>query len=229
MKISKKNFILTLFLLNRLGFSQGFVNLNFENATIIPTSGFSVDASAAIPGWTAYVGGTPQTSVVYNTIPLGAAQVTLQSPDNYHGSIPYPYPNIEGHFFMMLWGQYNPSQNNTSTNTAAIGQTGQISLTAKSLSFWGTLGGMQATFNGQPLDFIQTGGTTNYNIYSADITAYAGQSGELRFENKPYGGGIGGPSMLDNILFSPDAIPEPSAFALSAFGGLLLGWRVCRK
>jgi len=50
------------------GQAQGFVNLNFENATVtlIPSSSYNVYASNAIPGWTAYLGGDPQGIIGYD-------------------------------------------------------------------------------------------------------------------------------------------------------------------
>jgi hypothetical protein len=208
-------------------FSQGFVNMDFESAVIRPHTGGaypnSVFAANAIPGWTAYISGLSQTDLVYNDVPLGDAWVTLQGTNNIVG-----YPPIQGKYFMMLWGQFNPSQNNTSTNTAAIGQTGQIPLASRTLTFWGLLGGMQTSFAGQPLNFIQMGSTANYNIYAADITAFAGQTGQLLFTDPNWANNVGGPSMLDNIQFSTSPIPEPSAVALTAIGSLLLAWR-CRR
>ena len=226
MKNLKKLSVILLLFSIRLAFYQGFVNLNFENAVIVPISSespFLVNASQAIPGWTSYISGGPAPYVVYNTVPLSAAAVTLQGTNN------GLYPNIQGKYFVMLWGQFNPSQNNTSTNTAAIGQTGQIPLPSRTLLFWGLLGGMQATFAGNALNFIQTGSTTDYNIYSADITAYAGQTGQLLFTDPNWSNSLGGPSKLDNIQFSSSPIPEPSALALSALGGLFFARRRWNK
>ena len=207
--------------------SQGFVNLNFEQAQIVINPGFGAYASNAIPGWTAYISGVSQTYIVYNTVPLAAPAVTLQGTNNILG-----HPPIQGKYFVMLWGEFNPNPPGNpafETNSAAIGQTGQIPLFAQSISFWGTIGGMQATFNGQPLDFLVTGSTANYTIYSADISAYAGQTGQLLFNDPYYGGTFGGPATLDNIQFSSTAVPEPSELALGALGALLLGFRRWRK
>ena len=66
--------------------------------------------------------------------------------------------------------------------------------------------------------------TLNYTIYGADISAYAGQTGQLLFTAPLQTG-----ALLDNIQFSSVAIPEPSALTLFALGSLLLGWHRCRN
>src|SRR5450432_2067689 len=88
------------------GHAQGFVNLDFEDA-VITTSGapqFEAVASDAFPGWTAYISGVPQTYIVYNTVPLGAAEVTLQGINGFISP-------ISGNYTPMLWGAFNPSGN----------------------------------------------------------------------------------------------------------------------
>jgi hypothetical protein len=84
---------------------------------------------------------------------------------------------------------------------------------------------MQITFNGNPLNFIMTGSTANYNIYTAGISAYAGQTGLLQFSVPANSSG----GFLDNIQFSTQAVPEPSEFALFALGGIFFGTRYWRK
>ncbi len=207
--------------------AQGFQNLNFENATIVIDNSQGspfVYATNAIPHWTTYVSGVPQTDAVYNSVPLSDPQVTLQGANN------GLYPPVQGTYFVMLWGQFNPGNYpDFNTNTAAIGQTGQIPLSSLSLTFWGTIGGMQATFNGQPLDFLVTGSIANYTIYSADISAYAGQTGQLLFTDPCYGNNFGGPAIIDNIQFSSSPVPEPSALGLFALGGLSIVFRRWKK
>ena len=65
--------------------------------------------------------------------------------------------------------------------TAGIGQTGTVPTIAQTLLFWGGLHGGVVSFAGNPLAVTQTGSTSNYNIYAADISAYAGLTGELLF------------------------------------------------
>jgi hypothetical protein len=122
-----KNGFLILILLVAVqnGQAQSFVNLDFEDATIVndPRGSYpwSAYASDAIPGWTAYIAGTPVSDIWYNEVPLGAPEVTLQGTNNILG-----LPLISGNYFVMLWGAFiNPAG-----GSAAIGETGQIPLSA---------------------------------------------------------------------------------------------------
>ena len=191
-------------------YGQGFINLNFEQAKIIINPDSTISTSNAAPGWTAYYSGTPMTEVLYNTTTLGAAAVSIQGTN---GS----YPAIQGKYFILLQGEgVNFGNNSFITNSASIGQTGQIPFTAQSLVFWGqssSIGGpntgIQITFNNQQVLFNTLNSTANYNIYGADISVYAGQIGELLF-TAPYNT-VG---FIDNIQFSSTAVPEPSKLAL---------------
>jgi hypothetical protein len=123
----------------------------------------------------------------------------------------------------MLWGAFNNPTDGS--GTAAIGQTGQVPLSAQSLVFWGYAGGLQVTFDGQPLNFLGIGSTNNYTIYAANVSAYAGQTGQLLFSDPFYSNTQGGPASIDNIQFSSSVVPEPSELALAALGTLLFGFR----
>ena len=68
--------------------------------------------------------------------------------------------------------------------SAAIGQTGQIPTNAMSLKFWGY--STDVSFGGQTLSLVLLGRhTPHYNIYGADISAFAGQTGQLLFTAQP--------------------------------------------
>jgi hypothetical protein len=104
------------------------------------------------------------------------------------------------------------------TANAAIAQSGTVPTTALSVRFYSASGwGTPAVyFSGRLLTATVLGsGPNGSELNGADISSFAGQFGELRFE----GGGI-----LDNIFFSPQAVPEPGVLALLALGGVLLGW-----
>jgi hypothetical protein len=196
--------------------AQGFINLNFENATIVsddPPHLVTIYANSAIPGWTAYFGSSPLTSISYSTLSLGGANVSLIDTNNSSGLRP-----LRGRYSVLLEG----SGLGTPT-VAALGQTGQIPVSALSMSFlFRSLNGeLQVSFNGQPIPLFQTGATTNYAILSGDVSVFAGQTGQLLFSASP----IHNAGFLDNIQFSSSSIPEPSALALVVLGGLFIGWR----
>lgn len=214
--ISKIAAVATIFISTE-ALSQGFLNLNFEAAN---PSGFSPGAgnlqtSVALPGWTAYYSTSTTTNqanaIWYDTVSLGGAFIALCD-TNANSLGP---PPIQGTYSVLLQG----SSASTPTS-AAIGQTGTISASVQSLTFFGVGGNFQVTFNGQPISYLITGSTANYSIYGADISGYAGQTGELRFTGLS-------PSyaLIDNIQFSTSPVPEPSTFALAALGGALLGFR----
>src|SRR6185369_11828024 len=86
----------------------------------------------------------------------------------------------------------------------------QIPATANSVFYWGRGGGLVVTFDGQPLSFSLLDTEANFSIYGANISAFAGQTGELRF-TLPW---LRGAEMIDNIQFSSNIIPEPSVLSL---------------
>jgi hypothetical protein len=219
--ITKITFATTI-LVSAKAYSQGFVNLDFENTVIVSSQpsgdGFN-SGTANVSGWTEYNGWgdanySGGTTLAYNTITLDAPGVCAEGAD-------YVQPALQGQYSINLEGGDTPSM----TTGAAIGQTGTIPLGTLSLTFIASFNGtLQVTFNGQPIDYLVTGSTADYTIYSADISAYAGQTGQLLFR-APYENY----ALLDNIQFSTSPVPEPSVFALTALGSLLLGFRRWKK
>src|SRR5579885_1410417 len=212
---------LTLFCTNSSIRAQGFINLNFENAsfTVDPAGAFppySVFASNAIPGWTAYLGGVPQMDILSNTETLGLAAISLQATNQ--KTVGFVLPAFQGKWSIFLQGFFGST--NGGSLSAAIGQTAQIPITAQSLLFWGNLSlsgvtnDFTVSFNGQNLSLLAISNTLNYTVYGADISAFAGQRGQLLFtaNYKTY-------AELDNIQFSSLPIPEPGVFSLVCLGG----------
>ena len=191
--------------------AQSFINLDFETA-LIRTNGAPqgmVVANSAIPGWIAYVNGVPSTYIWYSGASLGAAAVTLEPA---FGSFT-PVPQVQSNYYVYLQGSSDTPQH----DSAAIGQTGQIPLSAQSIIFWGN-DVLNITFAGQALSFNQTGSSAYYNIYAADISAFAGQTGQLLFT-----AGAGTAGYFDNIQFSSNPVPEPTTLGLLAMAGGLVG------
>ena len=72
------------------------------------------------------------------------------------------------------------------------------------------------TFGGQTLSVVPLmSGPNSSTLEAADISAFAGQTGELRF-TAPNLAGSPNDVFLDDISFSPQAIPEPGVFGLLA-------------
>lgn len=213
--VNKLFLVLVIALLRQNSESQGFINLDFESANVSGYSTGSVPAANAFPGWTAYIGGVAQSSVIYDTIPLDNAEVTLQGT----GSSLTP---IQGDYTAWLFGS---SSYASSQQSAGLGQTGEIPVGTEFLEFLGYAGATDVSFDGQTLTLDEIGSTANYNIYGANVSAFAGETGQLLFTAQP-----GEIDEIDNIQFTADPpTPEPGTLALCALGGLLFAWRQRKK
>jgi len=192
--------------------AQGtFGNLNFElaNVPFVPVNqvGADVATSLGLPGWSAFIGSTQVGTILHNNKTLGSAEVVIFGPQSAPGQI------LQGNYSVLLGGSGAGAP-----TSASISEVGQIPANAKTVSFFASpVVLFQATFGGQALSLVPIGSGANYVILGADISRFAGQTGELDFIAPPGGGGI-----LDNIQFSPIAIPEPSAVSLAALAGLAL-------
>jgi hypothetical protein len=213
--INKIILIIFIQFLSRGAEAQGFVNLNFESANVSGFSTGSVPTTNTFPSWTAYIAGVQQSSVIYDTRPLDNAAVTLQ------GTNSDSLTPIQGNFTAWLLGS---SRFASQQQSVGLGQTGQVPVSAESLIFWGYVGSTDVSFAGHTLSLIEIGNTANYNIYGANISSYAGQTGQLLFTVQP-----GFNDVIDNIQFSSNIVPEPSTLGLSALGGLFVVWRRWRK
>ena len=197
------------------GRGQGFVNLDFEAANVSAFPPGTVPRGLGLPGWAAYISGTPQTTILYDNATLGEAAIALQGPNGF-------FQPIQGQYFVLLEATFFASD----TNSAAIGQTGQVPLTAQSLVFWGNTSvsgvanNMEVTFNGSLVPYAAIGSGNNYTIYGANVSGFAGQTGELRFTafNNTR-------AEIDNMQFSSLPVPEPSGLALVVLAAALFGLR----
>jgi len=188
-----------------------FANLNFESPILplvqTPPGSGLVPITNAMPGWTGYTYGPPPDSVVrYNQIAIGASSIDFLGPGS-------GYQPFEGSYFVLL----QPSS--VGTNVPAIAQLGTVPTTAQSVRYYGT-SAFSVSFGGHQIPLSVLGNTPSYTIYGGDVSSFAGQTGWLQFQ------GVG---FLDNIFFSNQSVPEPSALGLSALGALLLAWRGLRR
>jgi hypothetical protein len=200
------------------GHAQGFVNLDFEDANIPPTTagklGDFVDPALAFPGWTVLPNSNPgfATSTFYNDLSLGGPAVTLMGPDFPNGP---GYESLDGSYSVLLqyFGIGGPP---------TLSQTGLIPADSQSISVLGGDNDLLITLNGINIPLVSLG-----NGYAGgNISAFAGTTAQLTIstvDSLPVGSHDW--VYFDDIQFSSSPVPEPGEFALGALGALLLGFR----
>lgn len=187
--------------------AQGtFQNLSFEDGVYvpIPDDPFGrVQFSSAMPGWAGYLGETPIDWILFNFLFLNDAGIAIWGPNQPQAGL------FHGQFYLVLQNSFP-----VPTVSPAIAQIGTVPAIAQSIRFYLAQGDMVVSFNGQEIPLSVLGSAPTGNLYGGDISAFAGQTGELRFRGVGY---------LDHIQFSAEPIPEPRVWALFALGALLLG------
>jgi hypothetical protein len=191
-------------------FGQGFVNLDFEQATIAPTpvggSTYPADPAQCFPGWTVGYG-----VVMYNDLSIGSPATVLMGPD-------FPnfvnYTPLQGSYSVLLqyFGIAGPAP--------SLSQTALVPASARSLNFLVTSGTSPSaavvTMNGVTIPLMS--GSDGRLV--ADISSYAGTVAQLTVSTPSSGGSL----YFDDIQFSATSVPEPSSFGIGALGILLFYW-----
>ena len=136
--------LVTLLIGMPLCFSQGFVNLNFESARIIPLAGGiypygDIATTNALPGWVVYYGANQQSEITFNAPALGSTFVTLYATNGFQ---------LSGNYSVLLQG------GGTAT-AASITQTGSVPSSAESLRF---IASGAAPFPNTPILTVSLGG-----------------------------------------------------------------------
>ncbi len=215
-----------------------FQDLDFESVTVVPVPDpyHRVSMSAAMPGWLGYSGATLLDRVNYNSQFLDSTGISILNTNTYWGG------PIQGYTVLLQAGADLCCGNLDIRADVALAQTGTVPVGMQSLQFAGRMAfnafsltepnaRFTVSFDGHPLVLVETGAQGNYRFYGADVSAFAGQSGELRFFVSAGTSGMDGMRnvFLDSIQFSPDPVPEPDTLWLlgsAIFGGGL--WRLCR-
>ena len=204
--------------------AQGnFQNLDFESAHLpaLPTGqyGSVIASSNGFPGWAV------STAVLQNNFTLGMASISILGPNwtASMGQVGLIGGIIEGRYSAVL--QAGNAGSSSVFLDASIAQSGLVPADSKSLQIKVyALGGSALTvnFGGQNLPLIALGSSTDYTLYGADITPFAGQVGVLALTASaiPFHFNT---VELDSIVFSTQSIPEPSGLALFGIGALFLG------
>jgi len=196
--------------------SQSFVNLNFEAASTQASSlGYPfLEWSTAAPGW-GHSSGSDTSYVYYQQSHVGFTQFYLLM--NATSPVWAPGTQLAGNYSLMLKsGRQSLADINSPWVNAYISQTATIPAGSLSLRMLAT-GPFDVRVGGVGITMYSLGG----NSYGGDISAFAGSLAELRILNTA--GPSGGPmTVVDNISFSPVAIPEPSTLAFAGLGALSL-------
>lgn len=198
-----------------------FQNLNFEAANVpdLPPDsiGEVVTASQALPGWLAIVGANTDPSINHNFMFHGTAGISIFGPQS-------PMSAPEGNYYILLQAGHEPMAPPGVLANASIAQVGTVPSFAQSIQFISSpiLIGVDVSFGGMSLPLSLISMEAGRAQWGADLTAFAGQTGELRFT------ALGTPDLpfgtfsLDDIQFSPLPVPEPSTWALLALGAALI-------
>lgn len=191
-----------------------FQNLGFESASFLgpppdPVYG-RYYASNAIPGWSAYVGATPDNLVLYNNLFLDSAGIAVIDAN---APLGLSSARILGTFTLGLEGGIPIPFGGP--GSASIAQMGFVPSDTRSLRFFaqGTPDSFGVSLGGENLPLVPLSSGANYTIYGADLTGFAGQMAELRFTAFPRS-----VVWLDGITFAPTPVPEPTEVLLVAFG-----------
>jgi hypothetical protein len=206
------------------GYAQGtFQNLDFESARIPngTQAGSLLPVSRALPGWSVTVGSVSNGTVLvpFDSFSLGGSVISVFDTNAGLGFVP-----LQGRYTAALFG------GSVSAPTATIYQTGLVPDGTMSLQFAAyspdappvvTLGGQ--TINMVPLSQVSRPGfPASYTIYGGDISAFAGLTEQLSISAPSPAGAPPSELFLDDIVFSPSTIPEPSPTGLFFLGVLLL-------
>jgi hypothetical protein len=222
-----------LFSLDQGAFAQGFVNLNFEQASIVsassgytPTDAYdALVASSALPYWIVREDGTICTAIWGAPVALDETSVALLTASNgyYSGYVP-----LQGSYSVQFYAYADAPSDYY--HTASISQTGQIPIGAQSIQFLmkspPVAGGViQAspivTINGTPISLSAISTSGGVMTMAGNVSAYAGTMADLTILCQATPGSFPADEnifTLDNIQFSPQAVPEPSEVSLLLAG-----------
>jgi hypothetical protein len=205
-----------------------FQNLNFEAAVLppvpdpnpMPPDYGRVDISFALPGWTAYVGTTPERRILYDNVFLDSAGIGIFNTNCANPMIAPFCRVLEGQY--TAWLQAGYAIPFGGPYDVSIAQTGLIPDGTRTMAFMSIGSGgtdpapsLHVSVAGQatPLYLLNT--RPSFNIYGVDVSAYAGQEAAIQFTSS-------GHLYLDLIRFTATPVPEPSMLGLIGAAGAAL-------
>jgi hypothetical protein len=219
--------VLAVALVPQIVRAQSFTNLNFES-TNIPVSAepnSMIPMGEAIPGWTGYfisntaTNQAPQT--LYDGIPISGNSISIVD-----ANVGFGFNPIVGNYSVFLCGGFTGHGTRYATQ---ISQSALVPVGTKSIQFYAISYDLPVivTLGSQAIDISPLQMFSNYTLYGGDIpSSLAGQIETLSFTepSQPYPYPSSTKFELDNIVFSPSSIPEPSILGLLGLGGLAFFW-----
>jgi hypothetical protein len=217
--------------------ASAFQDLDFESATLSPppTGPGGVFFAPAFPGWSGFAGTNQLDTALYDATYLDSAAISIVDTNplgpGVFGKL------IDGNYTVVLQaGNYPPfGPPPVGPTDVSLSQTGIVPTGTKTLAFYALPAG---GFAASPFA-VSLGGSNltlvpfpvageNYTLYEADVSAFAGLDEELKFTLFSQNPHVDNRYLsIDDIMFSPDAIPEPSSLNLLVIGIVGLGiWRV---
>jgi hypothetical protein len=191
----------------------GFTNLNFEDATLVlndPTFGF-LDWGLAAPGWD-HSSGSATEIIYYENTHIGPDQVFLLrdrvSPE-------FGQRALSGEFSLSFIGGVDVNDQAFPFIDAFIAQTGDVPADARSLQLLAR-GSFDVFLGGTQITMMDLGG----GLYGGNIPGLAGTRSELKIVNTAGEDGSEF-TIVDDIVFSPMSVPEPTVLIILLLGGLV--------
>ena len=207
--------------------AQGtFQNLNFEQANPVSAGNGLYTTASALPGWSVYYGTVSQPQLGENLVPLSTTTVSLWTAAGPVGA--GGGDNLDGNYSVFMLGGEVMNEGGLTPESASISQTALIPAGTQALLFKAQQDGpgpLDVDIGTQNVSLTAVGIGPNYLIYGANISAWAGQTEELTFL-APASATEQSGWVIDDISFSPNAVPEPTSFTLIGIGGLVFaGYR----
>ncbi len=196
---------------------QSFANLDFEDAYLQVNDPFfgALDWNLAAPGW-GHSNGQDTSILYYQHGHLSNSQIYWLVDSTSPASAPGA---LDGYYSLAFASGYATTFNFPPGpwTTAFISQTGLIPGGTKSLQLLAT-GPFEVSVGGVDIPMVSLGG----NLYGGDVTGFAGTVAELKIMNTAPVGYAQVLTTVDDITFSPTAVPEPSLMALTALSAFVL-------